>query len=558
MCYPGWRGQCCTELDLLPVDFAVHGGGFMHPNISSWGGNIVAEKGLYHMWLSEWAPGADGSGGCGLMTWVTNSQLTHVVSTRPEGPYQRRENVVPPWASNPQTIRVSDETLLMFHTGFCDKPHGTGGSQSCQWSGHNVTMCAGNGTTPCGDPASQGGGKGAACGLWRCDTQNGTCLGGQLGDGPYANRSSCMATCHSPPHPPPPGPVTVACAETGIIPGYVCHAGYCSGNDGQCDETLGEGSAICNKTWADCAPKLAAVCANTSGCESFGMSTHWIGLDHAMLFKAGAKALTPNSVWSVWVRSSDQLGNDSESAPGSYGYDDVAAGPALHSAVPSDTDTLRVSQPHASNCSLGMHVSIAGSTGPWVYRSAVLSPCCNGNNPAPFVHPNGTVFVVFNVGGFVMYSADTWTGPYVKVHGVVNLCGGQGEDPMLWVDKANHFHCIFHGGAGFSVDGLTWHSQGAEPYTRAIETATFGVVNHGRRERPHLYFDEQSGAPVVLVTGVSIVPQCDVMAGATVRNQSNDPMCAVAKQYDLCGQNPGRGYHDRSYTLVQGIRRGHT
>ena len=274
-CHSGWRGPCCAQLDLLPVDYAAHGGGFMHPSISSWGGNIVADKGQYHMWLSEWAPGADGKGGCGLLTWVTNSQLTHVVSNSLEGPYQRRENVVPPWASNPQTIRAPDGALVMFHTGFCDQPAGTGGSQSCQWSGRNRTACAENGTTPCGAAASQGGGMGAACGHWRCDTQNGTCLGGQLGDGPYENKSSCESACippkpgppppPSPPKPPgpsPPGPAPAAraCEQAGTIPGFVCHSGYCSGGGGQCDETLGEGSVVCNKTWADCAPKLASAC----------------------------------------------------------------------------------------------------------------------------------------------------------------------------------------------------------------------------------------------------------------------------------------------------------
>ena len=260
------------------------------------------------------------------------------------------------------------------------------------------------------------------------------------------------------------------------------------------------------------------------GCESFGMSTHWLGLDRAMLFSAGSTALTPNPVWTVWVKNGDNEAGDS------------------------------VAQ-QSVNCSLGMHVSEAGSAGPWTYRSAVLSPCCNGNNPAPFVHPNGTIFVVFNVGGFAMYSAETWAGPYVKVTGVTNLCGGQGEDAMLWVDKAGHFHCLFHGGAGFSVDGLSWHAFQAAPYSRAIETTAFGTVNHGRRERPHIYFDENSGAPTALVTGVAIVPRCDVMAGAAVKNQSLDPMCAADVQYDLCSQNPGRGYQDRSYTLVQGIRK---
>ena len=58
---------------------------------------------------------------------------------------------------------------------------------------------------------------------------------------------------------------------------------------------------------------------------------------------------------------------------------------------------------------------------------------------APFVHPNGSIYLVFNSDDMVMVRADNWAGPYeVVLHGA---CGG-GEDPFLYVSRAHYprFH----------------------------------------------------------------------------------------------------------------------
>lgn len=41
-CDPGWTGQCCGVLDLLPVDVNATHLGYRHPDTSTWGG--VREK----------------------------------------------------------------------------------------------------------------------------------------------------------------------------------------------------------------------------------------------------------------------------------------------------------------------------------------------------------------------------------------------------------------------------------------------------------------------------------------------------------------------------------
>ena len=125
-CLSAWTGPCCTALALEPVDIA-NGPGYrarecrrsgqvlcyalhktMYPcgpnkictgNTSTWGGNIIPAGGQYHMWIAEMAPnGTAGSGGsCGLTTWSSNSQITHVVSANPLGPYERRDVAVGVW-----------------------------------------------------------------------------------------------------------------------------------------------------------------------------------------------------------------------------------------------------------------------------------------------------------------------------------------------------------------------------------------------------------------------------------------------------------------------------
>ena len=57
------------------------------------------------------------AGGCGLGSWATNSEVWHAVSASPQGPFQRKERVLPTFASNPQLTRAPDGTYLLFTIG---------------------------------------------------------------------------------------------------------------------------------------------------------------------------------------------------------------------------------------------------------------------------------------------------------------------------------------------------------------------------------------------------------------------------------------------------------
>ena len=55
-CTQGWTGRRCETLDLLPVDRAKYGFSptdKLGQNLSSWGGSILSEGGVWHMWAAR-------------------------------------------------------------------------------------------------------------------------------------------------------------------------------------------------------------------------------------------------------------------------------------------------------------------------------------------------------------------------------------------------------------------------------------------------------------------------------------------------------------------------
>jgi hypothetical protein len=280
------------------VDFAVTGGGYREPTTSTWGGNIIKNGSTYHMYIAEMKPARDnGTGSCGLTTWSSNSQITHVSATALGGPYVREGVAVTDWSHNPIVRQMPDSTYVLYHIG-------SGGAPA------NATppkgFCALNGTSPCGEQSFD-----------KCGVQ-------PAGD-------PCSAT----------------------PAGWRCSAGTCMGAGGDCGTSLAEPALACDDTYAECVPAAAAACAATAGCASFSLSPIWeTGLRKAKLFGKGL-ATTPNAQWASWTAAG------AEAAPASEG-----------------------------SCTLKMHTS-RSTAGPWVpFTNATITPC-GGNNPGPFVHPNG-------------------------------------------------------------------------------------------------------------------------------------------------------------------------
>ena len=186
------------------------------------------------------------------------------------------------------------------------------------------------------------------------------------------------------------------------------------------------------------------------------------------------------------------------------------------------------------------------------------------NNPAPWVMPNGTIFLLLD--GGLLARASAWNATYELV--TTGACG-PGEDPFLYTDRRGHFHCVYHSdpygtpevaiGHAFSEDGYTWHVGAEAAGGSIIDVQGIGKVPFGKRERPHLYFDGD-GNPTMIISGVAITPDCDPLSpkpevgDATVTGGFGSPNCSADAQHYRIRYNYSPGWQDRSFTLVQPIQ----
>lgn len=154
--------------------------------------------------------------------------------------------------------------------------------------------------------------------------------------------------------------------------------------------------------------------------------------------------------------------------------------------------------------------------GPWVPVQPAPPSC---NNPAPFLHPNGTWYLVCS--GFTMYSSPSITGPWATVLKNINPAGkgvgGTYEDPFLYVDARGNWHLLFHvytldvpatcvnstvSGHWFSPDGLSWTASPTAPFGNNVAFTDGSAMTVATRERPKLLFNS-AGEPTHLVNGVT-------------------------------------------------------
>eukprot|EP00041_Stephanoeca_diplocostata_P001737 m.21178 g.21178 ORF g.21178 m.21178 type:complete len:514 (+) comp12330_c0_seq1:69-1610(+) len=114
VCKHGWKGDRCELLDLLPVDKTKLGFFERTPNgtnVSTWGATMLWDEvsGMYHGWVSEMTLG------CGINAWESNSQIVHVTSDTPTGPFKRMGVTWPVFAHEPDAVRGPEgEWVVMF------------------------------------------------------------------------------------------------------------------------------------------------------------------------------------------------------------------------------------------------------------------------------------------------------------------------------------------------------------------------------------------------------------------------------------------------------------
>lgn len=173
--------------------------------------------------------------------------------------------------------------------------------------------------------------------------------------------------------------------------------------------------------------------------------------------------------------------------------------------------------------SSGVLHTATNPAGPWTPQNPQGLGGCN--NPAPYVFPNGTIYLVCSQGGTNIYTAESWKGPWKG--GSLTYSGNPGtgiwEDPFIWVDKRGHFKMIAHvypnpgqlahywdrvSGFAYSYDGFHWVQQPWQPYTNEIQH-TNGTIAYTTRERPKIFFDPNDGVtPLALFNGVARGTNC--------------------------------------------------
>ncbi|CAJ1941984.1 unnamed protein product [Cylindrotheca closterium] len=175
--------------------------------------------------------------------------------------------------------------------------------------------------------------------------------------------------------------------------------------------------------------------------------------------------------------------------------------------------------------STGSTIHVSDSLyGPW--RPLVNNTLGFCNNPAPFVHPNGTIYVGCRHGlkHSTLRRAESVGGPYEEIADIPGMSpdGYVLEDPQLYVDHRGHFHGIFHAyqlypnasncendvvaSHAFSADGIDWHLSKERPYGTQLTLANGKSITLATRERPKPLM--QNGRMTHLVQSACGVPNC--------------------------------------------------
>lgn len=312
---------------------------------------------------------------------------------------------------------------------------------------------------------------------------------------------TCQMFGNCPPPPPPP-----PCPAADQIPGYKCYKDACASDQPchsaacNCGNDLAEPKLTCSGQ-RSCAAAAAAACATQPGCELF------------TIYGGSAKLFDNKSIpvpeikgtWAAYVKTGSAAHQNFETMQQTQKAQDAQdAQRALMPAVASAGSTIHVAK------------SLEGPFAP--LSSNTLGSC---NNPAPWVHRNGTIFIVC---GGELKRAEHISGPWQHVSSFSTTGGPKGayEDPYLYVDARNRFHLIYHvyesipaytcvnstvSAHVFSPDGFTWHAHPVSPYGTQVMLSTGETITVSTRERPKLFFDD-TGQMTHLFNGVCSATAC--------------------------------------------------
>lgn len=427
-CDAAWEGEQCERFATVPTPPGMD---IKEPGVTTWGGQAVQHNGRFHMFVSEYV------GNCGITSWLTNSQTTRFVADKPEGPWSRKEVVIPVWSTCPSAAITPNGTVVLWTMG-------NGGGRQPKLGPDAWGKRCENGSTPCGFA--------------------------KHGCGPNA-----PPPLHPPPPPPQPHDQGVCTNAWANVSNYKCFAGNCLSDGSERAGNCGDGlcysagppprhanDSLCAPLtctpYKDCSVAAGIRCDSDPRCHSFALySSPWEG-QRAKFFNNTGSGTTPVTGWTAWTQVSVDEREDGNSPP-------------WESQAEVDRRPGRVFSPTASRSGEGastfpLHVSSTGPEGPWKTIAASVNERLTYSLAAPWILPNGTTFWVMqtdiadapwipkhlpgnrSIQGSVgtIIRGETYEGPYkVMSRGACSV----GEDHSMYIDKRG-FHCISH---RFSIIG---------------------------------------------------------------------------------------------------------
>jgi hypothetical protein len=311
-------------------------------------------------------------------------------------------------------------------------------------------------------------------------------------------------------------------------PPGTCHTDLDCSLNGVCTDH----KCACDKPWSGEACEFLNF-APVSFPQGYGMTPNTTSWGGNIIFEPATKLyhmfvsrMTNNCSLSYWTSNSRIDHAVSSSVEGPYEFKDVAVNTWAHNAAPITLPDGTYAIVHigtgeggpdgGSNCTVGADPTAAaptasasssssssktktktqgGSTihvakslnGPWEPLQHDLGDC---NNPAPWVHPNGTIYV--GCGGDLR-SAQNIAGPYTTAAHFPFGGGPPGnyEDPQVYTDARGNFHCLYHvyttnlpsfncvnstvSAHAFSPDGSTWRMSHVSPYGTQVSPACLAL-----------------------------------------------------------------------------------
>ena len=128
-CAPGWRGDACDGLNLVPTKRSLgYQNSILGQNVTSWGGSVVkGDDGMYHMYAAEIY------GYCGMNVWLSNSFVVHATSPDPSSvPFVKQGLVFDVFSHEPIAARApTGEYVVYFTAVLAPNPLPVNGGQRC-------------------------------------------------------------------------------------------------------------------------------------------------------------------------------------------------------------------------------------------------------------------------------------------------------------------------------------------------------------------------------------------------------------------------------------------